>query len=231
MRSDHPSTTHHRWVLGSIPSRPTVSDLGQAITAERAALVETLSAVGPDASTLAGSWTAADLARHVVAADRLGGIPAAVARSVVLLINVRATEPYRRSPRLAALLNGSPRPWDWSLARLQRPVPWALRRTRVAPITLWEHVVHHEDVRRANGLARTVPSTVGAAVPWLLRYQRARLPDRIALIDPDGQRWGPESATVTVSGPVGELVLWLSGRAEVAEVEVDGALASTDLEI
>src|SRR5437899_12120794 len=59
------------------------ADLGAAIVGERHVFADTLSSVGPDAPTLCGSWTAVDVAFHVVSLDRLSGLPTFVGRTIV----------------------------------------------------------------------------------------------------------------------------------------------------
>jgi hypothetical protein len=145
------------------------------VATERRRFVATLRAVGADAPTLAGEWRAADLARHVVAQDRLRGLPVCAAREFVVCTGLRLTEPYLRSARLTRLLSGRPRSWEWVLARLDRPPPEALVRPRIAPIALWEHDVHHEDVRRPNARPRDAVPDLSPCV-WLSgRHQAARL--------------------------------------------------------
>lgn len=194
------------------------------VASERRLLVATLRKVGPDAPTLAGAWSAADVARHLAAQDRLLGLPAAVARRLVLAMGVRLNRPALVSPRLASLLSGLPRSWDWSLARLSRRPPDAIARGRVAAITLWEHWVHHEDVRRPAGLERDGHPDLTPAVPWLLRYGapairgvrlQATTEGRVAFDVGEGP-------LVAVAGPLPEVVLWLSGRARAAAVDVRG---------
>ena len=42
---------------------------------ERLAVLETLRHVGPEAPTLCAQWSSADLAAHLVASERYGGLP------------------------------------------------------------------------------------------------------------------------------------------------------------
>jgi uncharacterized protein (TIGR03085 family) len=201
---------------------------GAAIAAdavvERAEFVQTLRSVGPAAPTLAGTWTASDIARHVAAQDRLAGVPALLARGLVVRTGLRLTEPYRRSARLGALLDGPPRSWEWSLDRLHRPPPRAVLRPRIAPITLWEHFVHHEDIRRPAGRARTSRPELSGVLRWLLQYYARRLRGvSLRLVDEHGrERRAGNGSEVAVAGPLEEIVLWLSGRHVTATVDVTG---------
>ena len=198
----------------------------EEVAAERRALVATLEAVGPDAPTAVGRWRAHDLARHVAAQDRFAGVTAYVARRIVVATRLRATDAYLDRPRVSALVDGLPRSWERCLGRLRRPPPAAIVRAPVAPITLWEHVVHHEDVRRANGRPRETSPDLTETLTWLLDYQRRRLDGRVRLVSDEGATWEPDRPPdVTLQGPALELVLWLSGRAELAEVHVEGDAA------
>jgi len=208
----------------------TPGPVAQQIVVERASLLETLRAVGPHAETLAGNWSASTIAQHLAAQDRIAGLPAVVARAVVMRTGLRLTEPYLHSARLAALVNGPPHAWAWSLQRLNRPPPAAVLRSLVAPITLWEHFVHHEDVRRPNHRPRTSTPELSVTVPWLLRYNRSRLGGAsLRIVSKEGREWqigiGSE---VVVAGALPELVLWLSGRHRAAEVEVVAGKALAD---
>jgi uncharacterized protein (TIGR03085 family) len=198
--------------------------LADQIVTERRSLLETLRAVGPDASTLAGDWSASTLARHIVAQDRLAGLPAFLARGLVARTGLRLNELHRRSAPLAALVNGPSRPWASSLKRLDRPPPAAVLRPSIAPITLWEHFVHHEDIRRPNNVPRVSSPELSATVPWLLRYNRSRLRGAsLRVVSSEGTEWRVgHGREVVLAGALSELVLWLSGRHESAEVEVRG---------
>jgi hypothetical protein len=124
---------------------------------------------------------------------------------------------------MLALVNGLPHSWEWCLDRLDHAPPAAVVRPHVAPISLWEHVVHHEDVRRPNNVPRRSWPDLSAVVPWLLAYNRSRLAGTSLLVASDRQQWSVGNGTpVTVRGEVAELVLWLSGRAAASEVAVSG---------
>jgi len=111
-----------------------------------------------------------------------------------------------------------------------------LRWLRRVP-NLNEFFVHHEDVRRANGgRRRDLDSGMNQALwenvrgaAWFLarRLQGAGLELRNAST---GQtvRARQGSPTVHVNGEPGELLLYLFGRRDVAEVELDGSMAALD---
>ena len=199
--------------------------LADDIIEERARLVETLEFVGPEAPTLVEGWSAQELARHLAAQDRLRGVPALVARRLVVATQLRLTAVYLDRPVALALVNSGPRSWAGCLQRLRQPPPRAVTGASVGPITLWEHVVHHEDLRRASSVRRTAWPDLTAVIDWLLAYNRRRLNGPgVRLVDADSSSaWSSRpSPAVTVTGPPSELVLWLSGR-PWAEVQVDGA--------
>lgn len=195
------------------------------IAKERAALVSTLEQVGPNAPTLAGDWSTTELAQHLAAQDRMRGVPASLARRFVMATNIRVTAAYLNRPRAAAVVNAGPTGWEASLRRLHYPPATSLVRHPVATVTLWEHFVHHEDVRRPAGLPpqRSTPD-MAAVIRWLLRYNGPRLRgETIRVLTPDGNDWSTGAeATLTIHGRPGELVLWLSGRGHSAEVQYQG---------
>lgn len=187
---------------------------------ERERLVTTLVAAGPDAPTSIAAWTASDIASHVAAQDRFHGYPAFAARSVVRLTRRRLSAVYLDRPRVALLVNGRKKPWNKSLAMLRRDVPAAAVRGRVAPITLWEHFVHHEDVRRRNDLPRAAWPDLDAALDWLLEYDARILGNARRRPSTEGTAIDVGEG-VTITGSVPEVVLWLSGR-ETPDVGVAG---------
>jgi uncharacterized protein (TIGR03083 family) len=199
---------------------------GVAVDEERVQLVRTLRAVGPDAPTLAGPWSAVELASHIAAQDRLGGIPAYLARSAATASHLRLSALYRNRPRVAGLVNGRLRPWDVSLRILSAPPPRAVLAPPVAVITLWEHFVHHEDVRRPNGIERRSSPDLEPVLDWILRYNNRRLSKRVRVVTEDRTREAGHGDPLTITGATAEVVLWLSGRA--AEVNLEPASAEAE---
>lgn len=190
---------------------------------ERTALVSTLDVVGPDAPTLAGDWSTTELAQHVAAQDRLKGLPAFAARRLVLATNIRGTAAYLERPRIAAIVNAGPASWDASMRRLRRPPPNALTRHPVATITLWEYLVHHEDVRRPASVPRGPAPDLTTVISWLLRYNRRRLEGTaIRIVTPESDWSSGAEPALTVRGTQGQIVLWLSGRGDMAELQYQG---------
>ena len=187
--------------------------LAAEVAAERRRLVRTLEAVGPTAPTSAGSWTAHDLASHLAAQDRARGVPAWAARRLVGWSGLRLSATYLDRPRVAMLVNGPRKPWAKALRILSQPPPAAVVRDPVAVVTLWEHVVHHEDVRRPNGVDRDdEPTRLDAVVAWIATYNRRRIDRRVRIVSEDFVGDVGAGPPMTVEGPLLDVVLWLSGR-------------------
>ncbi|MFL6076285.1 MAG: TIGR03085 family metal-binding protein [Mycobacteriales bacterium] len=140
---------------GRLPSpsyHPGVTNYSRS---ERIALADLLEELGPDAPTLCEGWTTADLAAHLVVRERrpdagLGIVASPLARWTA---NVQASAKKRYGyQQLTQLVRQGPPLWS-----PLRPVD-ALANTV-------EYFVHHEDVRRATGLAtaRARPRTRGHA--------------------------------------------------------------------
>jgi uncharacterized protein (TIGR03085 family) len=202
---------------------------------ERAELLNTLRAVGPAAPTLCNGWTAHDIAAHLAASEAQRGIPLAMAYRARRLLPPRpASALMRRLQALGERQNGRMhrRGWDDSLRRLEAGPPSAFEARTIAPIRFVEEWVHHEDVRRANGRG---PRATNDDALWSCGQDLVRfisyLPGRevVEAVLDDGRRLriGGEGADVrvTVAGRPGEVLLWLAGRTDAADVTVDGASA------
>ena len=187
------------------------------IDLERRAFADTLERVEPDAPTLAGAWTAADVAAHVVSLDRLGGVPTFLGRSLVAR-GVPLNNLVQRRPQIAerGMAPAKKRGYEWAIARLREPSPPLLLRPSVLTVGIFEIWVHHEDVRRPNLQPATTSPDLSAVIPWLLRYGT----NDIEVVATDGRRWGDPDADAVVTGTVPELVMWLAGRE--ADVKVSG---------
>ena len=176
----------------------------EELAAERRALAATLRIVGPDAPTLVQGWTARDLAAHVAAMEQLHGIPTFVGRTLVARFAVRLNDPFRATmalDRRRFRRHG----WGWCVRRLERDGPALLARPSVVAVSIFETFVHHEDVRRANGVERPSPEPdLAPSIEWLRRYQR---------IDP----------RTAITGAPAEVLLFLAGR-PAAGIAVDGEL-------
>ena len=187
---------------------------------ERRELCDLLEELGPAAPTLCEGWTTEDMAAHLVVRERnptagpgilLGGRFAA--HTEQLMEKAKAMG-YRRL--VDRVRNGPPFG------------PFAVPGLRTV-INLQEYVVHHEDVRRANGLGpRTDRMDLQDGLWGLLRHAGRFLLRRVdgatvRLQRPDGTTvssgHGPE---VVVTGEPVELLLYLFGREGAAVVEITG---------
>jgi uncharacterized protein (TIGR03085 family) len=189
---------------------------------ERDELCDLLLELGPDAPTLCEGWTTLDLAAHLVVRER-----------------EPRTAPGLVSPRFAAYTDRRRRHQaDQGLAatvdRLRSGpplLPWGLPKLRTL-LNLVEFTVHHEDVRRANGAGpRTERPDLDDALWKLLRGQ-GRLGGRhiqgagLDLLRPDhpGSRLHVKSGSplAELTGAPIDLVLYLSGRKDAAQVTLTG---------
>jgi len=191
---------------------------------ERAGLAELLGALGPDAPTLCEGWTTAHLAAHVATRDRrvdaMPGYgleqlsPALGAWSHKVEDRLRESTDYADVVR--QVREGAPR---WS------PMGWP----GLGPLfNTTEFVIHHEDVRRARPgwtprkLSRADQDQLWRAVVILARRAaRGRtLVLRRADVPRVEKRLASGEAVTTVTGEPLELLLWVSGRKDVARVAI-----------
>jgi uncharacterized protein (TIGR03085 family) len=180
---------------------------------ERAALVETMRTVGPNAPTLCGDWSTRDLAAHLVV--REGRLDATAGVAVPFLAGYTA-----RVQRQVTETTG----WDELLAKVASGPPLYSPFKLLDPIAnLGEMFIHHEDVRRAQSsweprqLDGTMVKALGRGLPLMARLSLGKSPARVVLRTPGGKTVaaagrGPE---LIVTGELEELVLFLSGRDEV----------------
>jgi uncharacterized protein (TIGR03085 family) len=186
---------------------------------ERRELSDLFEELGPDAPTLCEGWTTEDLASHLVVRERhptaAGGIliPALEQRTEQFMEREKEGG-YRRL--VDRVRNGPPLG------------PFAVPGLRTL-LNLQEYVVHHEDVRRANGLGpRTDRPDLDDAL-WANLRRGARLLLRrvhgvtVRLQRPGGDaiRVGKGPEVVVTGGPV-DLLLYLFGREGAAQVEITG---------
>jgi uncharacterized protein (TIGR03085 family) len=186
---------------------------------ERAAIADTLDAVGPDAPTLCGDWDAHHLAAHIVLREGTLGeaaspIPGIGDRAVDLLA---ARRDY--VDLVAQVREGPPRLSFFSLPGIDKR------------FNLLEFYVHHEDVRRAarGWRARALPDwaeeKLSRGLPVMSRVTLRRSPVGVTLVRTDtGQVLTAVNggSGVTLRGLPSELVLYAFGRTTVADVLVEG---------
>jgi uncharacterized protein (TIGR03085 family) len=180
---------------------------------ERAALVETMRTVGPDAPTLCGDWTTRDLAAHLVV--REGRLDTTAGIAVPLLAGY--TERVRRKV-------AESHDWDDLLEKVASGPPLYSPFKILDPVAnMGELFIHHEDVRRAQPnweprlLDDGIMHALGRGFAVMARLALAKSPARVSLCTPDGKTVvtvgnGPE---LTVTGDLPELLLFISGRDEV----------------
>ncbi len=195
---------------------------------ERARLSDLLDELGPGAPTLLAPWQARDIAAHLVLRER-----DYLAGPGLVLPGPWGRLAERRQRALAL------RDFTWLIATLRSGPPpgfFRLGWVRALP-SLNEFFVHHEDVRRANGRdPRTHERAMDEALwrnvssaPWFLarRLRGAGLELHWAGTTKTIQaRRGEPTARIT--GPPGELLLYLFGRQDAAQVEVSGPAAAVD---
>jgi uncharacterized protein (TIGR03085 family) len=195
---------------------------------ERARLSDLLDELGPNAPTLLDPWTTRDVAAHLVLrdVDHLAGpglvLPGPWARFAERRRRALALTDFGA---LVATLRSGPPPGFFRVGWVRR-LP-----------NLNEFFVHHEDVRRANGRGpRSNEPSLDEALwrnvrtaPWFLarRLRGAGLELQWAgTAHTVRARRGSPAARIT--GPPGELLLYLFGRQSAAHVELTGPDAAID---
>ncbi|MGH7642916.1 MAG: maleylpyruvate isomerase family mycothiol-dependent enzyme [Candidatus Dormibacteria bacterium] len=174
---------------------------------EREELSALLVELGPDAPTLCAGWSAFDLAAHLTLREhfhRWGDARMAAAKRQgfpAVVARVERGAPFFpwRIPKLRNLLNGT------------------------------EFFIHHEDLRRANGLTRRADRADLDRMSWRMlgflgrRLSHAVGPFGLELRTPSGEsrRFG-SSPAVVITGQPTELLLYASGRRSAAEVVIGG---------
>jgi uncharacterized protein (TIGR03085 family) len=197
---------------------------------ERAALCDTLAALGPDRPTLCAGWRTRDLAAHLYLRERRPLAGAGIA------LRPLAGHTARTQQRLAE------RPYDELIAALRRPPVWAPTRLVAVDHAMnsMEFFIHHEDARRAqpDWQPRALPPTLTAhlwsRVRAVARLRLRRFP-ALVIVAAEGHgdvRTGRagEGPTepVELRGDPGELILFLAGRQQASRVTLRGPRAHTD---
>ena len=188
---------------------------------ERDALCDLFLEVGPEAPTLAGEWTTRDLAAHLVVRERRPDAGPGIVSSFL--------RGYSEKVRIIE----RDRPWTELVERVREGPPlWNPMRIEAVDelVNTVEFFVHHEDVRRAADeweprtldarLERALASSIKRAGGMLTRKATVELTMHADGVDPVRLRTGDPA--VTISGPIGECVLYLYGRKDVAGVTLDG---------
>jgi uncharacterized protein (TIGR03083 family) len=199
------------------------------VGAERAMLADSLEAVGPQAPTACGDWTAFDLAAHVVAAERAAGALAFCIRALA----ARGVQ-FHPKPQVVDSAIGRERRDGYPavIGRLRQRSPRLLLTPAVAASTLFEVWMHHDDLATANGLAHGAPDHLAQAIQSLMRYQANRLPTaRLTVRTTDNHEWalGPDNGpSAVLTGPAGDLVRWFAGRRTFSALDIEAEAAVAD---
>jgi uncharacterized protein (TIGR03085 family) len=185
---------------------------------ERAALVDTLRGVGPEAPTLCEGWQTRDLAAHLMIREyRLDAAPG-------ILIPFFAGHTAKVQDEVAQHTE-----WNELLDKVAAGPPAYSPLKLLDPIAnVAEMFIHHEDVRRAQPgwepreLEPALTNVLRRTLPLMGRMTLAKVPARLALRTPEGKTVitigrGP---AVTVTGTPEELLLFAVGRE--ARVEFSG---------
>lgn len=197
--------------------------------AERAALCDTLLEVGPDAPTLSGDWTTADLLAHLIVRegrpDRAAGIlvPALAGRTDAAMAKLLAEHDY--VDLVARLRRGAPRWHPMSVPVVDEQA------------NLVEMFIHHEDVLRADlgaprrSLDPAMVSALGNRLSAMARmlFGRTKGADLELVTARRRTRIGSgKGPLVEIHGRPGEILLFGFGRQAVAEVELIGPPAAVE---
>jgi uncharacterized protein (TIGR03085 family) len=188
---------------------------------ERAALVETMRATGPDAPTLCDGWNVRDLAAHLVVRERrLDAAPG-------ILIPFFAGHTAKVQSDMVQT------DWDALVNKVASGPPLYSPFKLLDPVAnIGEMFIHHEDVRRAQPgweprvLEPALAGSLRRSLPLMGRMTLGKLPGRVALRTPDGTTvlTAGRGPAVTVTGEPQELLLFSVGR--LARVEFDGDAAA-----
>lgn len=184
------------------------------VSDERAALIELLDRLGPDAPTLCAGWSTRDLAAHLVIRERRPDAAPGILIKPLAGLTDRAMRDYTAKPwpELLRLLRDGPPLWS----------PFTIEAV-AERANLAEFFVHHEDIRR--GQPRWEPRPPDGrrdAALWKMlgvagRMLYRRSPVGVVLRRPDGAEHAVRSGQrpVVVAGETAELVLHAYGRDEV----------------
>jgi uncharacterized protein (TIGR03085 family) len=196
----------------------------QLARSERSGLCDALVKAGSDAPTLCEGWQTRDLAAHLFVRERR---PLAMTGNLLggrfaKLTGESMAEALRRYGYIG-------------LVAKVRSGPPALLRPVDGLVNLVEFFVHTEDVRRAapNWAPRDNPqldAALWASLGLMSRMTTRKLQGAgLELERPDGERIVARRAQprAVLSGGAQELVLYLSGRSQVANVSLNGPEEAT----
>ncbi len=196
-------------------------------TQERLELCDLFDELGPSVPTLLDGWTAHDLAAHLVLRER-----DLVAGPCIVLPGAFQRFAEQRRVRLAKRND-----FTRLVARIRSGPPVGLFRIGWvrALANLNEFFVHHEDVRRANGLGpRSLTPAMDDALWRNVRRGGRFLSRRLRGCGLEIAWAGTDQQVITqtgeprarLSGAPGELLLYIFGRQAAAHVQVGGSPAA-----
>jgi uncharacterized protein (TIGR03085 family) len=186
---------------------------------ERKALCDTLARYGPEAPTLCVGWLTADLAAHLLARElRPDAGPGIVVGGPFARHTQKVMGMYKAKG------------YDAMLGELEAGPPLWFRIGPMAALNVGENWIHHEDVRRANGERPRPGDPELDEILWNSLKTGTFIARRkikgagLTLRTPDGRERVVKEAEprVTITGEPGELVLFMAGRQEAADVHYDG---------
>jgi len=188
---------------------------------ERHALCDTALALGPDAPTLCGGWSARDLVAHLLVRENSMIGAAGITLPPLAGLTERAMARTARAP------------FPEMVEKLYDPGLTPFRLPGVERLTnTLEYLVHHEDLRRAQPAwePRELPVADEDEL-WKLLRGSAKLATRkvdAAIVVRRSDRPGQEATIrkgadpVVVTGKPSELVLFFFGRSQLHGVTFDG---------
>ncbi|MFC5382429.1 TIGR03085 family metal-binding protein [Aquipuribacter nitratireducens] len=186
---------------------------------EREALCDSLLSAGAHAPTLCEGWDVLGLAAHLVVRERRPDLAVGLVVPPLsgLLERARVAETRRGLDEVVARFRSGPPPWS----------PFALPGVDVVA-NLAELVVHHEDVRRAQGLGpredvEDLQDTVWRYLPGATALTLLGSSLGVVALRPDGRRTVLRRGAhpVVLTGEPIDLLLRLFGR-RAAQVDVGG---------
>lgn len=190
-------------------------------SAERAAICDAFTAVGPDRPTLCAGWTTRDLLAHLLVRERQPWAAPGILVPALAPITDRAMAGYAATP------------WQAMVEQLRGGAPiWSPYRIGAvdALVNAAEFFVHHEDVRRGEPGWEPRPADprrdreLWQVLGRVGRVLYRRSPAGVVLQRPDGAQHVLGAGVVTLVGEPGELLLHAFGR-DAVRVDTRGAPA------
>jgi len=190
---------------------------------ERRELCDLFLELGPDVPTLCDGWAAMDLATHLIVRERsLRGAPGILLGDKISKLAKHTADAQAREAR---------RGFEGVVERVADGPP--IMTTLISRfINLNEFAIHHEDLRRANGLGPRADRDDLQDALWKQQKTMVKfLPGRPKGFRVELHRSGAGDGQVAAAGkgPVAvltgeplELALYLSGRKDAAVVELGG---------